>query len=88
MNQKVDEQLDGVDFQQQPQKSVVSFGEIMGWSDRGEYGVTAALLDVQNHPRLGTVPQVFTSQVVAIRYNAFRQVCEIETLNTIYKRIE
>lgn len=67
------------------EKPVVTFGTLMGWSDRGDYGVCAGLLDVKGHPRLGHQMQVLTSQVVGIKYDDNRQVMEIETLNTIYR---
>lgn len=68
------------------QKPLVKFNRLVGWNDRDQYGVTATLGGVTDHPRLGMQDTVYTSQVLGIEYDAEGFVKRIETLNTIYEK--
>jgi hypothetical protein len=67
-------------------KPVVYFEELEGIYpyDDEEYAV---LLNVKQHPVLGTCPWVRTSTVVGKTFDMeTKETVEIQTLNTVYKR--
>lgn len=70
-----------------PEKPVVTFGNIAGWNDYSNGGITASLSEISGHPRLGSPPIVYTSAVQRVeRSEDTGMVTEIETRNTIYRR--
>ena len=68
-------------------KQRATFRLVVGWVDTGDDGVLADLHGV-NHPVLGQEDAVITSRVVRIDHDDRGNVCEIETRNTVYTRVQ
>lgn len=66
------------------QKQVVRFGR--GALVKVNYGKNAHLLNVTGHPRLGDMPEVFTSRIESVDFSADGEIERVVTLNTIYVR--
>jgi hypothetical protein len=61
------------------EKPTVKFGRFLEM-----WGVRAVLQNVTDHPRLGSVPEVYTSNVLNIEHDQDGEVVKVETLNTTY----
>ncbi|MHC9085359.1 hypothetical protein ACYX7E_10005 [Luteimonas sp. RIT-PG2_3] len=69
-------------------KPVVEFGKFLGWGEHPCSGeMSATLGDVRQHPKLGNPPTVYTSRVERIVYDDDGVPNEIETRNTVYRRV-
>lgn len=68
-------------------KPIVSFGEVIaiGPGEGNSHLISARLSDIEGHPRLGSLPVVYTSGVIRVEEEN-GEVHEIETQNTIYKK--
>lgn len=69
-------------------KPIVEFGEFVGWGEHPRSGeMNATLGNVVGHPRLGNERIVYTSRVERIGYDDQGVPNEIETRNTVYRRV-